>query len=265
MPSLEENLRHWNATYAWTDGGEAWSEVWGGSAVQWHESILPRIRALLPVRRGLEIACGFGRWSRFLRPWCDELVLTDLAPRCVEACGVRFRTDRGVEARLSDGRTFPGVPDRSLDFVFSFDSLVHADLDGVGSYVEELARTLSPNGSAFLHHSNFGAVLSATPGALNRHWRSEDVDAEAVASVSRTAGLVCARQEIVDWGGVEDCDCFSVIVRPESSLALAPIRLRNPHFMGEAQSLRIRAALYLGARGTEDPPRDETDERSGGE
>ena len=81
MPSVEENRRHWESTYDWPDGGEEWSEVWGHSAAQWHGSILPRIRRLLPVGRALEIGAGYGRWSRRLRPFCERLTLVDLASR----------------------------------------------------------------------------------------------------------------------------------------------------------------------------------------
>ena len=49
------------------------------------------------------------------------------------------------------------VADRSVDFAFSFDSLVHADAEVLDAYAAELARTLAPDGVAFIHHSNLGA------------------------------------------------------------------------------------------------------------
>ena len=49
------------------------------------------------------------------------------------------------------------VDDESIDFAFSADSLVHADLDVIAAYLSELARTLRPNGVGFIHHSNLGA------------------------------------------------------------------------------------------------------------
>jgi hypothetical protein len=42
----------------------------------------------------------------------------------------------------------------SVDFVFSFDSLVHADAPTLEAYLRELTRVLRPGGVAFLHHSN---------------------------------------------------------------------------------------------------------------
>ena len=246
MPTLDENRRHWQSTYGWPDGGEEWSQVWGDSATQWRGSILPRLAGLLPAGRALEIGAGFGRWSERLRPHCERLVLVDLAERCVEACRRRFAGDPAVDCRLSDGRTLPGVEARSLDLVFSFDSLVHAEADVLEAYAGELARTLADEGAAFLHHSNFGAVLAARPGAENRHWRGESASAEGFAAACSRHGLVCVAQEIVDWGGVEDGDAFSLVVRAGSARDRGRTVRRNPHFMGEAQSVRIRSELYEG-------------------
>jgi hypothetical protein len=47
-----------------------------------------------------------------------------------------------------------------IDFLFSFDSLVHAEQDVIAAYLSQLARKLSPMAS--IHHSNIGAY----PGRL---------------------------------------------------------------------------------------------------
>jgi len=244
MPTIEENRRVWGVEYGWPDGGEEWSEVWGGSEAQWRGTILPRIRGLLPAAAALEIGCGFGRYSARLREWCDRLVLVDLVERCVSACRERFAGDSGVSVSLTDGFSLPGVAERSLDFVFSFDSLVHAEIDVLSGYLGEIARTLSRDGAAFLHHSNMGAVLAARPGSENRHWRGESVSAELVREAAAARGLLVVRQEIVEWGGVVDGDCLTTVVRPEGARAAEPRVVRNPFFMEEAQSLAVRARLY---------------------
>jgi SAM-dependent methyltransferase len=249
MPTLDENLRHWGGTYGWPDGGEEWSRVWGGSGTQWRGTLLPRIERFLPTGRALEIGCGHGRWSRRLRRHCAELVLVDLAEPCVAACREIFRSDGAVRCVRTDGRTLPGVEAGAVDFAFSFDSLVHAEIDVLAGYAGELGRVLARDGVAFVHHSNFGAVLAERPGSQNRHWRGESVGAEEVAGLFREAGLACPTQEIVDWGGVEDCDCLSVVTRPGSKWDHDPRRARNTFFMGEAQSLAIRAGLYGGGEG----------------
>jgi len=247
MASVEENRDHWR-DYDWSRGGEEWSESWGGSDVQWNGAILPRIAPFLPCARALEIASGHGRWSQHLRPFCRELILVDLVEDAVAACRRRFSGDRKVSCYQNDGRSLPMAAARSLDFVFSFDSLVHCELAELESYLGELARTLAGNGAAFLHHSNFGAVLAARPGSYNHFWRAESVSAEAFVEACGRVGLVCISQELVNWGGIPGCDCFSVIARPGSVWERELTRVENPHFMAEAESLQLRARVLSAAR-----------------
>ena len=157
MGTIEENRAHWSA-YDWKERGEEWSETWGGSSGQWWGSLWPRLRAFLPCGTVAEIACGHGRWSAFLVGQCDRLELFDLTAEAVESCRVRFAAQPQVRARLTDGKSLPGLADRSVDFVFSFDSLVHAESDVLEAYVAEIARVLAAEGAAFLHHSNVAAL-----------------------------------------------------------------------------------------------------------
>lgn len=244
MGSIPENRKHWGETYAWSRGGEEWSDSWGGSRNQWEFTLRPRLARFLPAARIVEIGCGHGRWTSFLREQAEQVVALDLVDSCVEACRQRFAGDARVVCRPTDGATLSGVADASVDLVFSFDSLVHAELDELGGYLREVARCLRPDGVAFLHHSNFFEILALRPGSWNHHWRAESVSAERFAERCAAAGLRCVRQEIVDWGGIEDCDVLSLVTRPGSRWDGPPRVERNRWFMGEAYSLGVRARLY---------------------
>jgi cyclopropane fatty-acyl-phospholipid synthase-like methyltransferase len=102
----------------------------------------------------LEIAPGYGRWTRFLVGLCDRLTLIDLAENCILHCRERFKNCHHIEYVVNDGKSLSMVPDRSVDLLFSFDSVVHADLTVIDSYIRELPRILTDDGVAFLHHSN---------------------------------------------------------------------------------------------------------------
>lgn len=244
MATIDENRQHWSA-YDWSRRGEEWSEVWGGSQWQWEGSVWPRISRYLEARLVLEIACGFGRWSRYLRPHCDRLVLVDITAEAVEACRALFAGDAAVSCHRNDGANLPMVEAGTVDFAFSLDSLVHCEAPVLQSYLRELAVKLAPAGVAFLHHSNFARVLADRPTTYNHHWRAESVSAELVASVAIEIGLVCVSQEIVDWGGVPESDCFTILAR-SGSLWAGTCRgvTVNPYFMGEAMSIGARARLY---------------------
>ena len=156
MPSVEENRAFWESRYDWSHSGDEWSNMWGSPTSQWYGSILPRIRHFLPSPTILEIAPGMGRWTEFLLGSCDRLIGVDVTGRCVAACQARFASVDKATFFQNDGRTLPMIDDMSIDFAFSFDSLVHVGEDALESYVRELSRTLGPDGIAFLHHSNLG-------------------------------------------------------------------------------------------------------------
>jgi len=253
MATIEENRRHWSS-YDWRSGGEEWSESWGGSSSQWWGSLWPRIRPFLPCRAAVEIACGHGRWSEFLVGQADSLELFDLTPEAVEACTLRFAEHRHVRVRQTDGKSLPGVGTGAIDFVFSFDSLVHAEIEVLVSYVEEIARVLSPGGAAFLHHSNVAALLAEPPaGFENRHWRAESASAVAVAEAAEASGLVCSGQELVNWGCPWLTDVFSLVTRPGSRWERPLRRVENPDFMAEATSFG-RASRAFGEAGFRPDP-----------
>jgi len=261
MPTLLANRCHW-LEYDWTDGGNEWSEPWGGVQSQWHMTVLPRIHRFLPAATVLEIAAGHGRWTQFLRRLCKHLVVVDLSPTCIETCRTRFGAAGNIEYHITDGLSLPMVPDQSIDFVFSYDSLVHADMKVMSAYLSEVARVLTPTGAAFMHHSNLGEyaeLLTAVSkyqllgeiavkfGFLDGylHWRDPHVSSLWLAEAAASRGLVCIVQELVHWRTQRlMIDCFSTVVRRGSPLARRPVVIRNLDFMNEVRAARTLAALY---------------------
>ena len=70
------------------------------------------------------------------RSLCERLVIVDLTERCIEDCRERFADSTNIEYHVNDGRSLEMVEDGSIDFAFSFDSLVHVELDVLDAYVE---------------------------------------------------------------------------------------------------------------------------------
>lgn len=251
--------------YVWEEAGEEWSVPWGGSAPQWHGSILPRIADWLPASNILEIAPGFGRWTYYLQEHCEQLVLVDLSATCIEACEQRFAEKSNFRFHVNDGKSLAMVEDDSVDFVFSFDSLVHAPRPAIEAYLKQLGGKLKRDGVGFFHHSNLAAsagfarrVLPARATkrlvkwrvAESVHSRVPDMSAELFRDLCAQSGLVCIRQETVNWRGRRLLDCLSTFVRAGSKWE-SPLRFwRNPEFMREAELIRQRAQTYPAARAT---------------
>jgi ubiquinone/menaquinone biosynthesis C-methylase UbiE len=264
MASIDENRAVWNGDYDWTAQGEEWSEPWGGSESQWRWTFLPRIGAFVPAPRILEIAPGFGRWTRFLKDMCQHLTVVDMSDRCIQACRQRFAADTHITYHTNDGKSLAMVPDRSIDFAFSADSLVHAESDAIEAYAHGLARVLAADGVAFIHHSNLGAYrryyslttriprmgrpkyLLVKAGLVDPdHWRGLSMSADLFARHAGEAGLQCIGQEVINWGRARRLiDCFSVVTRPASRFARPNAVVRNPHFMKEAEQVARSSRLY---------------------
>src|ERR1700712_2655035 len=211
MPELADNLSMWNEAYDWSQQGDEWSDAWGGVSHQWWVTLFSRIQGFVPAGRILEIAPGYGRWTHYLRDLCDELIGVDIAESAVAHCRERFAGDAHVRFEVNDGTSLAVAAARSVDLVFSFDSLVHAERDVMAGYLQEFARVLADDGVAFIHHSNMGSYEVGTYDPHNIHWRATSVSAAIVEQHAQDAGLRCVSQETVAWGNTTLLnDCFSV-------------------------------------------------------
>jgi SAM-dependent methyltransferase len=249
VPSLAQNLAVWDATYDWPQDGDEWSAAWGGPANHWSMWLYPRVQAFLPAARVLEIAVGHGRWTQFLAQRCDELIGIDIAASAVDHCRRRFAGDPRLRFHVNDGASLAVAADDSVDLVFSFDSLVHAEADVLAGYIVEFARVLTGDGVAFIHHSN---VASLGPVDLERvHWRAPSVSAAVVERFANSAGLRCIAQEPLAWEDGYLTDCVSVIARPGSRWDQGPNKVvPNDRY----RSQETRAGLAVAALYPPAPP-----------
>jgi hypothetical protein len=99
------------------------------------------------------------------------------------------------------------ISNGSIDFAFSFDSLVHADASVIEAHASQIISKLSAKGAAFVHHSNLAALGSPTE---ETHARDPSVSASLVRNFVHAAGGQILRQEIVKWGNLERLDCLSL-------------------------------------------------------
>ena len=267
MPTIAENKREWDGQYVWAEKGEEWSGPWGETALQWYATLLPRIHRFVPAPTILEIACGYGRWTQYLKDLCERLILVDLSKECIDACRERFASAQHLEYHVNNGTSLSMIADSSVDFAFTFDSLVHVEPAVLSAYFAEFRRVLSPNGVAFIHHSNLGEYrdkyqmirhipklegLLITMKVLDPflHWRDPGVSAGEVERLASANGLRCITQEIVHWRTDRAMiDCISTIVKQGSSLERPNMLFRNPHFMHEAKNAAQLSQFYgRGAR-----------------
>jgi SAM-dependent methyltransferase len=185
---------------------------------QWQSIIWPIIRNS-DFTCTLEIACGHGRQSNFLRRHARELHLVDVNSACIEACRRRFGEqidECRVHYHITDGNHLRMIADSSISFVSSWDSMVHFDKTVMRDYVIEIARVLAPGGTAFLHHSNIGA-LRPNSDWMDNHGTRGDMSAAAFREYADEAGLNLSFQRLSGTGdgwGMDDLDCLSLVTKP---------------------------------------------------
>jgi SAM-dependent methyltransferase len=234
MPALDWNKAVWDGRYSWADGGEEWSAGWGNSEAQWFGTLYPRVHRLLPVQRILEIAPGYGRWTRFLIEACSAYVGIDLSAKCIEACHARFKGAPHAQFFQNDGFSLADASDGSFDFIFSFDSLVHAEMEVLESYIPQVLEKLSSGGIAFIHHSNLAGVV--VPDGTPRHVRAQSVSARAVEDLIHQNDGSVIMQEMINWGTSPILiDCLTTFSRANGRKAVETVHLANPRFMDEAK------------------------------
>ena len=235
----------------------------------WWRGLLPRIAAHLPAGQVLEIGPGFGRWTQHLLTACNHLTAVDLTERCIAHCRRRFAMTPRFEAWTNDGKSLVMIPENSLDFVFSFDALVHAEAPILRAYLLQLGQKLKPGGTGFIHHSNLRAFVGENgtlPSWLaRRNWRAESMSARLFREYCTEAGLQCVSQEIINWvsrsrradrhrisgAGLPLTDVLSTFERPESSMqgvaageAIPTKMYLNPRFADEFREIVVLATLY---------------------
>jgi ubiquinone/menaquinone biosynthesis C-methylase UbiE len=223
MPSVQWNKRAWSQRHRWELEGDEWSgmavhcgqpyESWKQALVD--EFIFPYVTRDSTV---LEIAPGHGRWTGHLLDTAKRVLVVDINQACIEACRQRFTDAASLETYLTSGWTVPVAADRSMDFVWSFDSFVHMDAPVVRGYLAEVARVLRPGGRAVIHHAGMrawtvplGPVTSrlgkpgqlaqrlAGQGRLRRTGNRSAVSRAAMRKWVMDAGLVPERQ-CQSWG-----------------------------------------------------------------
>lgn len=241
--TIENNLQVWNSDYPWPQDGDEWDgqakrcnkpyEAWKQSLVE--TFIQPNVARSSTV---LELGPGHGRWTKEMAPLCGHLVLVDLSPRCIGHCQSLLRGRPEVTFIVNNGKDLAGVPDGSVDFVWSYDVFVHISPAEIEGYLSEINRVLRPKRRAIIHHAGrrqaflplrflqgSGTLrnrlynyLTMSVFADDDGWRS-NVSRVLFGKLARRHGLI-VEEQVSRWGKLRDFgvpryrDAISVLRRP---------------------------------------------------
>ena len=105
-----------------------------------------------PTQTALEIGPGGGRWTRYLVD-CEKVYLVEYHKELLDELKVHFRQPNLVHV-LNNGNDFPGVPPRSVGFLFSFGTFVHLDLEIIDRYLANMRAVLRPGSQVVIQYSD---------------------------------------------------------------------------------------------------------------
>lgn len=117
--------------------------------------VLPYVH---PELTALEIGPGGGRWTRYLLPF-RKLYVVDYHQELLNELHKNFHRANMVFIK-NNGWDFPGVPEKSVDFVFSFGTFVHFDGPLIDSYLKSIREILRPGGNVVLQYSDKNKIMA---------------------------------------------------------------------------------------------------------
>jgi hypothetical protein len=159
----------------------------------------------------------------------------------VSACQGIFSNAAHARFFQNDGLSLERAPAESFNLVFSFDSLVHAELDVLSRYIPQILQKLVPTGVGFIHHSN---LLDAGDSFPNTHCRATTVSAAKVSELITSHGGKALIQELVNWGGTALHDCLTLFGNADAHADVDTVHLENSRFMDEASLIKNFQSFY---------------------
>ena len=237
---METIIKPWQSGEIINTPDENWSTAWGGSENQWFASIFPRIKHYFPCKNMLEIACRHGRWSKFFLPiTINNYVGIDYSYEAIMQCKDRF-TEKKASFFQNDGCSLALADFQKYNFIFSFDYFVSCDLELHRMYIIQILDLLTEDGICFIHHSNFGEIVSSLsitaehPGYI--HGRDQTTSAETIKILIEELGGIVITQELINWGGDSLIDCFTLFSKKRNENERSIKKIINNNFMKEAET-----------------------------
>ncbi len=178
------------------------------------EPIFKKHFLLNPEMVVMDFACGRGRIAQFLKDKYKKLILCDISVDALDYCKDRFKNNTNIEYIQSQ---LEGLlqNNESLDFIYSWDAMVHFKYKYLDLYISEFGRMLKKGGYCFIHHSNLEncELLSANEKSENYDenygWRAK-VSKQDVAKLAERNNLEVLEQQNLKWE-FDDLDCITVL------------------------------------------------------
>ncbi len=160
------------ATNATSEGVHNLDERYATEGDALHE-LAVAIQETVRGRRVLEIACGHGRWTRFIADAADYVLATDLSPKLLEAAQYNVHAGKDlpegrVKFLLMDAHDVANAPG-DFDAAVLVNFFQHIPLARHDAFLDDLHTKLSPGAVVFLatNHVRDTSTFFQKPGAAD--------------------------------------------------------------------------------------------------
>lgn len=163
----------------------------------------------LDLANVIELACGRGRHVPRYIDEAHQVTLVDILAKNISFCRERFQAKTNISYYCNDGFDLHELADNCYTALFTYDAMVHFELLDIFSYLKDIQRVLLPGGKALFHHSNNSVDyrLDFSNGPAGRNYMSQGL----FAYLAYRAGFEVIQQQLIDWGGIKDSDCISLV------------------------------------------------------
>lgn len=199
----EYHIREMEDYFTNAENDDCINIFWGKNSLFW--SLFQKLN----VDKVIELACGRGRHVPHYVERAESVTLVDILEENIEYCRKRFQENRKITYYKNNGYDLHDLPSESYTALFTYDAMVHFEMLDIFNYLKETQRVLKDGGRALFHHSNNSADYRVTfsSGTIGRNYMSKDL----FAYLANRAGLKILEQKVIDWGGVKELDCLTLL------------------------------------------------------
>jgi len=140
----------------------------------------------------VEIGPGGGRWTRYMLGF-RRLYVVDYYGDLLEEVKKHVRKPH-IEFIKNNGTDFPGIGDRSVNYLFSFGTFVHLDEHVIQTYLSNMKRILKAGGNVVIHYSDKTKVMAQ----INEGF-AENTPAKMRSMVSEAGYEICEEDLTTMW------------------------------------------------------------------
>ncbi len=202
-------------------------------------------------RRGLDFGCGLGRLTQALAAHVDQVVGLDVAPSMIAQAREFNQHGPRVDYRVLAAPPLDGIPDRSIDLVYTGRVLQHIAPQYARAYITELARVLAPGGYlSFDVPSRWLDAPQLPPGALpaGAYAAAIEVTAHSVTGTMLSLDLRLTNTGAAEWPVGVPLNVGNHWLSSGGDIVVADDqRVAVPLPLGSGQSVAVRFTTSLPA------------------